>query len=155
MAIQEVYNSTLLGSLIIGGSIGYYNANGLDLEIGGNFVNNNTNASTGLNVGGFQAQSDTQTTSFLGTGESNNHRHLFQPDQFCKFRNSDGFGAHSISHRGGCTIVVNDDLTLTSGTFNDGGNSIYLLGDVDNNAIHISPNATAGGMILLEPRTRE
>ena len=68
-AIQETYNSTLLGSLSIGGASSYYNANGLDLEIGGNLVNNNTNASNGVNVGGFQAQSLTQTTSFLGIGD--------------------------------------------------------------------------------------
>ncbi len=68
-AIAEIYALTLLGNLTIGGTAGYFNANGHDLEIGGNLTNNNTNTSTGIAVGGFQTQSTAQTTSFLGNAD--------------------------------------------------------------------------------------
>ncbi len=147
-AIQEVYNSTLLGNLTIGGASGYYSTNGLDLEIGGNLTNNNTNASTGINVGGFQAQLLTQTTSFLGstsqtiTGTSSNRTN------FANLEIATSPHDTTFLNSGTCALVVNGDLTLTSGVLNDNANSIYLLGDVNNNAVHVSPNATTGGMIF-------
>ncbi len=147
-AIQEVYNSTISGNLTIGGGSSYYNANGLDLEIGGNLINNNTDASIGPNVGGFQSQSLTQTTSFLGstdqtiTGTSSNRTN------FANLEIATSSGDTVFLSNGTSSVVVNGDLTLTSGTLNDGGNSIYLLNDVDNNAAHVSPNANSGGMIF-------
>ncbi len=69
-AIQEILNSTILGNLTIGGTSSYYNANGLDLEIGGSMINNNTDTTrNSLTVGGFRVRSLTQTTSFLGTAD--------------------------------------------------------------------------------------
>ncbi|HUI30215.1 MAG TPA: T9SS type A sorting domain-containing protein [Candidatus Acidoferrales bacterium] len=147
-AIQEVYNSTLLGNLTIGGASGYYNANGLDLEIGGNLVNNNTNAANGINVGGFQAQSTTQTTSFVGSADQTIIGTSSNRTNFANLEIATGSSHTTFLSSGACTMVVNGDLTLTSGTLNDGGNPMYLLGDVDNNAVHVSPNANSGGMIF-------
>ncbi len=44
---------------------------------------------------------------------------------------------------------MNSDLTLTSGTLIDSSNSIYLLNNVNNNAVHVSTNAATGGMVFI------
>ena len=152
-AIQEIYNSTLLGSLTIGGTLGYYNANGLDLEIGGNLINSDTSTSIGVSGGGFQAQSITQTTSFLGTADQTITGTSSNRTNFANLEIATATAHTTFLSTGACTIVVNGDLTLTSGTLNDGGNSIYLLNNVNNNAVHISPT-TAGGMIFAGASTQ-
>jgi hypothetical protein len=150
-AIQQTYGLTLIGNLTIGGTSSYYNTNGLDFEIGGNLTNNNTAAaSNGLNVGGFQTQVLTQTTSFLGsadqtiTGTATPNRTNFANLEVATAPGHTLF----LSNTTPSSITVNGDLTLTSGTFNDGGNTINLLNNVDNNAAHFSPNAASGGMIF-------
>jgi len=150
-AIQQTYGLTLIGNLTVGGTSSYYNTNGLDLEIGGNLTNNNTTvASNGLNVGGFRAQVLTQTTSFLGsadqtiTGTATPNRTNFANLEVATTQGHTLF----LSNTTPSNITVNGDLTLTSGTFNDGGNTINLLNNVDNNAAHFSPNAASGGMIF-------
>jgi len=150
-AIQQIYDLTLIGNLTIGGTSSYYNTNGLDLEIGGNLTNNNTTAaSNGLNVGGFRTQVLTQTTSFLGnvdqtiTGTATPNRTNFANLEVATAQGHTLF----LSNTTPSNITVNGDLTLTSGIFNDGGNIINLLNNVDNNAAHFSPNAASGGMIF-------
>ncbi len=150
-AIQQTYGLTLIGNLTIGGTLSYYNTNGLDLEIGGNLTNNNTTAaSNGLNVGGFRTQVLTQTTSFLGSadqtiiGTATPNRTNFANLEVATAPGHTLF----LSNTTPSSITVNGDLTLTSGTFNDGGNTINLLNNVDNNAAHFSPNAASGGMIF-------
>jgi hypothetical protein len=150
-AIQQIYGLTLIGNLTIGGTSSYYNTNGLDLEIGGNLTNNNTTvASNGLNVGGFRAQVLTQTTSFLGsadqtiTGTATPNRTNFANLEVATVPGHTLF----LSNVTPSNITINGNLTLTSGIFNDGGNIINLLNNVDNNAAHFSPNAASGGMIF-------
>jgi hypothetical protein len=150
-AIQQTYNLDLLGNLTIGGSSSYYNTNGLDITIGGNLINNNIDASTnGLTVGGFRAQVLTQTTSFLGsadqtiTGTTTPNRTNFANLEVATTQGDTLF----LSNTTPSNITVNGDLTLTSGVLNDGGNTINLLNNVDNDAAHYSPNATSGGMIF-------
>lgn len=148
-AIQQTYELTLLGNLTIGGTSSYYNTNGLDVTIGGNFTNNNTTAaSNGLNVGGYRTQVLTQSTAFVGstnqiiTGTAAN-RTNFANLEIATAQNDTSYLTTNV-----CNITVNGDLTLTSGTLNDGGNIIYLLNNVDNNAVHYSPNSTSGGMVF-------
>jgi hypothetical protein len=150
-AIQQIYDLILIGSLTIGGSSSYYNTNGLDVTIGGNLTNNNTTAaSNGITVGGFQTQVLTQTTTFNGssdqtlTGTSTPNRTNFANVEVLTAQGHSLF----LSNATPSNITINGDLTLTSGTLNDGGNSIYLLNDVDNNAVHVSTNTTTGGMIF-------
>jgi hypothetical protein len=150
-AIQEIYPLDLMGGLIIGGASSYYDANGLDLTIAGNMINNNTSTATGLNVGGFRTQVSTQTTSFLGS--------VNQTLTGTAGPNLTNFANLEVATAGGDTmflstvapsnIVVNGDLTLTSGVFNDGGNTISLLSNADNNAVHYSPDSTSGGMAFI------
>ncbi len=147
-AIQEVYDGTLLGNLTIGGSTGYYDANGLDLEIGGNFVNNNTDNSTGLKVGGFRTDTVAQTTSFLGTANQAITGTSFNRTNFANLEIATASADTAFLTAGKGKIVVNGDLTLTSGTFNDGTDTVYVMGDVNNNAAHVSPNSTSGGIIF-------
>jgi hypothetical protein len=147
-AIQEVYDATLLGNLTIGGTTGYYDANGLDLEIGGNLVNNNTDNSTGLKTGGFRADTVTQTTSFLGTANQTITGTSSNRTNFANLEIATASADTAFLTSGKGKIVVNGNLTLTSGTLNDGGDSVYVMTNVNNNAIHVSPNSTAGGMIF-------
>jgi hypothetical protein len=147
-AIQEVYDATLLGNLTIGGTTGYYDANGLDLEIGGNFVNDNTDNSTGLKTGGFRADTVAQTTSFLGTANQTITGTSSNRTNFANLEIATASADTTFLAAGNCKIVVNDSLTLTSGTLYDAGDSIYVLSNVDNNAVHVSPNKTAGGIIF-------
>ena len=148
-AIQQVQALHLMGSLTIGGATGYYNANGLDLYIGGNLINNNTNATNGVNVGGYQTQVVSQNTIFNGTGDqaitgSGSNRTNFANLQIA------AASGHTVTLSGGTSnITVNGNLTLTSGTLNDGGRAIYLLGNVVNNAVHASANPTVGGMTFI------
>ncbi|HTR81766.1 MAG TPA: hypothetical protein VMM58_09065 [Bacteroidota bacterium] len=148
-AIQQIQALHLTGSLTIGGATSYYNANGLDLYIGGNLINNNSNAANGLNVGGYQAQVVSQNTVFNGAADqtitgSGSNRTNFANVQIAPS------STHSVTLAGGTSnITVNGNLTLTSGTLNDGGRAVYLFGSVTNNAAHASSNPTAGGITFI------
>ncbi|MFZ1978203.1 MAG: hypothetical protein WAV76_09625, partial [Bacteroidota bacterium] len=148
-AIVEIYPLTLLGNLTIGGTTGYFNADGLDLEIGGNLTNNNTNTSTGIAVGGFQTQSATQTTSFLGNTDQTITGTASNRTNFANLEVATASTHTLYMSSSSCNIIVNSSFTLTSGTLNDGGNSIYLLNNVNNNAVHVSTNPTTGGMVFI------
>jgi hypothetical protein len=145
-ATQEIYELTLLGSLTISGTSSFYNANGLDITIGGNLTNNNTDASTGLNVGGYRTQLLTQSTGFVGTTDQTITGTASNLTNFADLDISTA-GGHSL-FLSSSNITVNGDLTLSTGTLNDGGNTITLLNNVDNNAAHYSTNSTSGGMIF-------
>lgn len=146
-ATQEIYELTLLGNLTIGGATSFYNTYGLDVTIGGNLTNNNTTASTGLDVGGFRAHLLTQSTGFIGNA---NQTITGTGSNLTNFANLDVSTAAGQSlSLSSSNITVNGDMTLTSGTLNDGGNTINLLNNVDNNAVHNSLNATSGGMVFI------
>ena len=117
-AIVEIYPLTLLGNLTIGGTTGYFNANGLDLEIGGNLTNNNTNTSTGIAVGGFQTQSATQTTSFLGNADQTITGTASNRTNFANLEMATASAHKLFLSSSGCNIIVNSNFTLTSGTLN-------------------------------------
>ena len=153
-AIQEVYQATLTGSLTIGGPTSYYSTNGLDITIAGNFTNNNTTNTTGLSVGGFQSVNATQTTGFNGTSDQTITGTGSNITNFADMEIAVTSG-HTVSLASGAAkIQVNGDLTLTSGTFNDNANTITVLNNVDNNAVHTSPNATTGGIVFGGSSTR-
>ena len=113
-------------------------------------INNNTDTTrNSLTVGGFRVRSLTQTTSFLGNADQTITGTSTNKTNFANLEIATASGHTTYLSSGTSTLVVNGDLTLTSGTLNDSSNSIYLYGDVNNNAVHISPNTTTGGMIFV------
>ena len=148
-AVQQIQAVHLMGSLTIGGTTSDYNANGLDLYIGGNLTNNNSNAANGLTNGGYQAQVVSQNTVFNGTGDQTITGSGANRTNFANLQIAPSSG-HAVTLSGGTSnITVNGVLTLTSGSLNDGGRAIYLLGNVVNNAVHTSPTPTVGGMTFI------
>jgi hypothetical protein len=150
-AIQQVYPLTVLGNLTIGGVNSYYNTNSKDVTIGGNLINNNTTAAANnLTTGGYRAQVATQNTTFNGSVD--------QSITGTNTPNRTNFGNLVVNPTTGHSLIltsnpisnitVNGDLSLLTGTLNDGANTIYLLKNVDNNATHTSSNATLGGMLF-------
>lgn len=138
---------TLKGSLTIGNSNSFFNANGLGLNIYQHLVNNNTSASTGLNVGGFQPITKTQTTSFMGgvaaqqlTGTASNLT-VFGS---LTLNNPQPSGTLQL----GGNVLTAATLTLTKGTLDDNGKTITAQGDVFNSATHSSEGPGTGSLIL-------
>ena len=135
--------------MTIGGTSSYYNTNGLNITIGGNFTNNNTTAaSNGLNVGGFRPQVITQSTAFVGSIDQTISGTVSNRTNFANLEIATSPGHTSSLTSNACNITINGNLTLTSGILNDGGNNINLLNNVDNNAVHVSSNPASGGMIF-------
>jgi len=148
-AIQQIQTLNLKGSLTIGGAASYYDANGLDVYIGGNLTNNNTEAaSNGLTVGGYRTQVATQITTFNSTVDRTITGTAANRTSFANLVIAPSAGKTITLSIGACNIAVNGALTLSSGTLNDGSNTVYLLGNVNNGATHYSPNATTGGMLF-------
>lgn len=138
---------TLLHNLNINGS-SIFKANELDVNISGSLTNNNPSASMGEDQGGYQAGSagSIQTTTFTGNGQINgtagnltNFAHLI-------------IGSASttpvVTLGSNSNILVNNNLSLISGTLSDAGNTITVLSDIDNSAIHSSPLTPGGGIVL-------
>jgi hypothetical protein len=142
---QRIYPLTLVGDLTLSGGTSVFCTNGLDVNIGGNLVNNNTNAGTTLTVGGFQAVNTTQITTFNGivpqqiTGTGVN---------ITNFANLKVNTLASLT-LGGTTsdCRIAGDLTLNSGTLQDNANDITVLRNIENNTTHAS-SSTSGGIIL-------
>jgi fibronectin-binding autotransporter adhesin len=138
---------TLKGSLTIGNDNSFFNANGLGLNIYQHLVNNNTSASTALNVGGFQPITTTQTTSFMGgvatqqlTGTATNLT-VFGS---LALNNPQTSGTLQL----GGNVLTAGTLTLTKGTLDDNGKTITTRGDVLNSSTHFSGGPGTGSLIL-------
>lgn len=125
-------------------------ANGFDVEIGGNLTNNNNNASSGTSVGGYQAGSSTQTTTFNGTSAQSISGSGSNLTNFANFV-LDKSGTLTLNANTG--LRINTNLTLTSGTLDDGGNTITLIGDIENDATHTS-GSTSGGIAFAGSSTQ-
>jgi Domain of unknown function DUF11 len=150
IAVQQVQAVNLTGNLTIGGASSYYNTNGLDVSIGGTLTNNNTTAaSNSLTTGGYQTQVVSQNTTFNGSADQGIIGTGANRTNFANLIIAPSSG-HTVTLSGGTsTMTVNGNLTLTSGTLNDGGRVIYLLGNVTDNAVHVSTSPTAGGLTFI------
>ncbi len=134
-----VFGVTIKNSLLINqGS--EFRAKGLDVTLKGDFFNKNISAAQGVNIGGYQAGTNTQTTIFSGntqtvTGYSTNLTNfanlLIEPNSSVLFAEN-------------TTARINSDLEIKKGMLNDGGNNIYVIGNVVNNSVHSSPSQTGG-----------
>ncbi len=131
---QVIYNDLTIQE----GAI--YNANALDVNIGGSLYNYNTSTTVGIDVGGFRPGAFTQTTSFDGSAAQSI---VGTGSNMVNFGNlvincSDTLALDAID------VSVNKDATLSSGVWNDGSQSIYLYEDFENQEIHYSPTTTGG-----------
>ena len=129
-------NLTLLGNLTINPT-SVFNANSLNVTIGGNFTNLNTDANTGVTTGGYRPGSLAQVTTFnspatnqIITGVSANLTNFAN----LVINNTNTSGTVSLAVNS--VIRVNNSLTLTQGTFADGSNIITVLGNISNSAAH-------------------
>ena len=119
-------------------------ANGFNVSIGGSLTNNNNNAGTGTSVGGYQAGSSMQVTTFDGTGAQGIAGSGTNLTNFAKLVIA---STGTVTLLSNTALRVNGNLTLSSGTLNDGSNNITVTGNVDNWATHTSLT-TSGGIIM-------
>lgn len=140
----RIYPLTLQNDLTINGN-SEFRANGLDLTIGNSLINNNSNAGSGFSVGGYQAGSKTQTTTFNGTTNSSI---VGSGTNLTNFSNLVNASTGILALGANSNIRINKNLTLSSGYIEDNGNEIILIGNIENNAAHIS--SVSGGGIIFE-----
>ncbi|WP_320054317.1 GEVED domain-containing protein [uncultured Acetobacteroides sp.] len=136
----NIYPLILQGNLTIKGNSAFM-ANGLDVTINGNLTNSNTNASSGVNSGGYQAGALTQTTYFKG---ASSQTIAGAGANLTNFGNLVVGTSGTLSLSSNTNIRVNRNLSINAGIFSDGGNTISQIGDVYNQATHISSGATGG-----------
>jgi hypothetical protein len=130
------------GSLLINNNFSIFDANGIDVNLLGTLVNNNNSNTTGINAGGYRSGTDAQTTTFasttanqLITGVSGNITN------FANLKINNTFASGTVTLSANTNIRVNQDLILTKGTLNDGGNTITCVSDIQNSATHASSGA--------------
>ena len=150
---QQVNDLKIKNNLSINGSGSSFLANGLKVNIGGNLINQNITSTVGVVNGGYQPGTTIQLTIFDGavndqtisgvTGNLTN---------FAKVTVNNTFTPGRITLSANTIIRVNSDLTLSKGILNDGGNTITVMGNISNSAIHESP---AGNGIVLPAAVRQ
>jgi hypothetical protein len=125
-----------------------FKANELNVTIGGSLINNNLSSGTGVAAGGYQAGTtgSTQNTTFTGTGTITGTGSNLT--NFANLVIGSMSTTPSITLSSNSNLRVNNNLTLTSGTIADAGNTITILGNIINSAIHSSPLAPGGGILL-------
>ncbi|MDY0199941.1 MAG: GEVED domain-containing protein [Tenuifilaceae bacterium] len=139
----KIYPLTLKNNLTINGN-SEFRANGLDVTIGNSLINSNNNAGVGFSVGGYQAGSNTQTTTFNGlTGSSI----VGSGTNLTNFSSLVNASSGTLTLGANSNIRINKNLTLLSGYIDDNGNEITLVGNIENNAAHIS-SVSGGGIIF-------
>ena len=140
----RIYPLTIKNNLVISGN-SVFRANGLNITIGGNLINNNSSSGTGLSSGGYQPGTSGQLTTFNGSGTNTISG---SGSNLTNFAHMNVTKSGSLALAPNSNIRVNGNLNLLSGTVEDGGNNISLAGNMVNNAEHAS--TVAGGGIVLE-----
>ncbi len=143
IANLRVSSLNVLNNLTIEGNSEFH-ANSFDVNIGGNLVNNNLNSGSGISNGGYQPGSLTQTTTFNG---SSNQSITGNGANLTNFGNLVINKTGTLNLASNSNVRVNNNFSLISGTLNDGGNNITIIGDIYNSSDHTSPLST-GGIIL-------
>ena len=133
---------------IMGNSV--FRANGLDVTIGGDLVNNNNNSSSGVDNGGYRPGSLTQVTTFNGSGSQTISG---AGTNLTNFANLVINSSETVTLATNTATRINADLLLTSGTLNDGQNVVTVIGNIENNAVHSSPSSIGG--IVMEGTLRQ
>jgi hypothetical protein len=134
---------TIKNDLIINNNSEFH-ANGWNIFIGRNLANSNSGSSTGIASGGFQAGNLSQTTTF---NSSSGQTISGVSGNLTNFANLVISSGGTVNLTSNTQILVNKNLNLTSGTFSDAGNTVTILGNIDNSATHFSSGIT-GGLIF-------
>ncbi|MBK9477372.1 MAG: PKD domain-containing protein [Bacteroidetes bacterium] len=139
---QLAVNALQLGNdLTINGN-SVFNTNGLAVTIGRNLLNNNTSATIGLSVGGYRPITANQTTTFNSALANQTISGL--AGNLTNFSNlviANTFLGGIVSASTNTAVRVNSTLTISSGVFSDGANSIDVVGNIVNNSTHTSSGA--------------
>jgi fibronectin-binding autotransporter adhesin len=131
----------LAGTLTITNDRSIFEANGLDVFIGGNLQNNNSSTAIGLNAGGYRPQTATQTTTFNRAGAQFINSSAANLTNFANLVLTGGSGTLTLNRN----IRVNSNLTINAGkTLNDNGNTATVIGNITHNGTH-----TGTGSITL------
>lgn len=132
---------TVLNNLRIEGN-SILNTTGLNVTIGGNLVNQNAAATTGLTVGGYRTALVTQITTFNSasanqtiTGAAGNLTN------FAVLNIENSFGGGQVALSANSNIRVAGQLAITNGQFNTGANLATILTNVSNDGGHTSSGA--------------
>lgn len=129
----NVYNLLIKNDLTIS-SASVFNANGLDVTIYGNLINNNISTLTGINEGGYRSGTITQTTTFNGVNQSITGSGA----NLTNFANLIIAPTGTLTLNANTQLRINGNLSLNSGTFATQQNNVFLLGNLVINAIHTS-----------------
>ncbi len=154
-ATAQVINSPLAikGTLLINNDYSIFNANGVDVNLLGNMVNNNSSNATGINVGGYRSGTDAQLTSFASTTSSQTLTGISgNLTNFANLKINNTFSSGMVTLGANSAIRVNHTLYLTKGTLADGGNTITSIEDIENNATHSS---TGSGKIICQGTVKQ
>jgi hypothetical protein len=146
IARLEFNGITLRGSLTIL-SDNIFNANSLNVNIAGNFTNNNTASTTGIVAGGYRAGSATQTTTFNST--LNNQIITGTSGNLTNFANlviNNTFASGTVALQPNTNMRINGVLTLSNGTLAGAANTITAISTVSNSSSYTS---TTGGSVTL------
>lgn len=125
-----------------------FKANEYYVTIGGSLINNNLSSVPGVDQGGYQAgiPGSTQKTIFTGNGHINGTGSNLT--NFADLVIGSSASTPFINLGTNSTLLVNNDMIIESGTLSDEGNTITVLGDISNSAVHSSPLVPGGGIIL-------
>lgn len=127
-ASLNINTLSLNGNLTIN-SNGSFSTNNLNLSLKGDFTNSGTFSS-----------GTTDITTFNGTTQK-----LYGNTTYSTTFNSlDVSSSGSLTLQSNSNITVSNNLSILSGTLNDGGNTITVKGDVSNYTSHTSPLGTGG-----------
>jgi hypothetical protein len=130
---------------IFGNSI--FNANGLNVTIGGSLINQNPINTTGLTVGGYRVVSPTQVTTFNGALGSQSI--LGTSGNLTNFANlviNNTFTGGEVTVAPNTSIRVNGNLQVTGGHMNLVANTATVTGNITNNNEILTTGA--GNLIL-------
>ncbi len=121
-----------------------FHANGLNINLGHNLINNNSNAGSGITTGGYQAGTSAQITTFDGEGAQTI---AGAGANLTNFANMVITSSSSVSLAANSSLRVNGCLNINSGILNDGSNTITVTENISNTGTHNSSSAS-GGIIL-------
>ncbi|MDX9729801.1 MAG: hypothetical protein RBT50_11110, partial [Bacteroidales bacterium] len=136
----KIYPLTLGNDLVVNGNSSF-RANGLNVTIGGSLVNSNSSAAAGLSSGGYQPGFITQTTFFNGSADGSI---TGAGSNLTNFANLSVSMGDTLTLADNTCLRVSGNMSILNGVLDDGGNDIYLNGDLTNESEHYSPLAIGG-----------